>query len=293
MNRKVLCSVLGVISWAAASAPSTPADIVLQPKPGKMEVIARVPGLDDQTFLLGIPETIGCREALLVNFTEATIKWDGPDDEGVVSCTWGPGGRIVYSARLIPAPDYVDIEITVHNLTEFLWHDVFAFNCLNPIEAPAFQDWTLERTYMSKQGKPFSLKKTVRAKGEMPTVQFYLPESVRSGEESVFVKGFHATSPDRTDGSWVATVSEPPGAYMATTAIKAAFLFNNLDRCCVHAAPSFGNIGPREISTAVSRMYLAQGTLEDLLQRIETDRPGLTARQQWARPPSAADNAEP
>ena len=39
--------------------------------------------------------------------------------------------------------------MTVRNHTEFLWHDVFAFNCLNPIEAPAFQDWKLERTYMS------------------------------------------------------------------------------------------------------------------------------------------------
>ena len=39
--------------------------------------------------------------------------------------------------------------MTIVNHTEFVWHDVFAFNCVNPVKAPAFQDWTLDRTYMS------------------------------------------------------------------------------------------------------------------------------------------------
>ena len=71
-----------------------------------------VPRLDNQAFALGIPETIGCREAMLVNFPEAKIEWQGPDGEGVVSCSWGPGGRISYSLRLVPAVDYVDVEMT-------------------------------------------------------------------------------------------------------------------------------------------------------------------------------------
>jgi hypothetical protein len=45
--------------------------------------------------------------------------------------------------------------------------------------------------------------------------------------------------------------------------MEAAFLFDNLDRCCIHAAPSFGDIGPGEASTTVSRFYLARGTLDD------------------------------
>ena len=106
--------------------------IVLQPQAGAMQVRAQVPRLDNQAFALGIPETIGCREAMLVNFPEAKIEWQGPDADGVVSCSWGPGGRISYTLRLVPADDYVDVEMTVRNQTEFLWHDVFAFNCLNP-----------------------------------------------------------------------------------------------------------------------------------------------------------------
>lgn len=262
--------------------------ITLQPQPGAMQVTASVPGLDHQRFALGIPETIGCREAMLVNFPEARIEWQGPDAAGAVSCSWGPGGRISYALRLIPAEDYVDVEMTIRNHTEFFWHDVFAFNCLNPVQAPAFQDWKLERTYLSRQGKPFAMAGTTRVKGHMPTVAFYLPDRVEPGKESVFVRGFGATSPDRTDGSWIVTLSEPPGTYMAATAVEAVFLFDNLDRCCIHAAPGFGDIGPGESSTAVSRLYLASGTLDDFLARFQADRPRLVARQKWTRPTSPA-----
>jgi creatinine amidohydrolase len=273
----------GLLAAAPDGNQAAPARITLQSRPGAMQVEARVPGLDNQAFALGIPETIGCREAMLVNFPEAKIEWQGPDADGVVSCSWGPGGRVSYELRLIPAVDYVDVEMTVRNHTEFLWHDVFAFNCVNPIEAPAFQDWKLARTYMSSRGKPLCMARTARVKGHMPTVGFYLPEWIKAGEESVFVRGFEATSPDRTDGSWIVTLSEPAGAYMAATAIEAAFLFDNLDRCCLHAAPGFGDIGPREGSTTVSRIYLAKGTLDEFLQRLEADRPQLAARQKLAR----------
>ncbi len=106
---------------------------------------------------------------------------------------------------------------------------------------------------------------------------------MKPGTESVFVRGFGATSPDRTDGSWIVTLSEPAGAYMAATALDAAFLFDNSDRCCIHTAPSFGDIGPSESSTTASRLYLAQGTLDDFLRRLDADRRELTSRQKWAK----------
>lgn len=275
---------------AQSQATTESSRIALQPQPGAMQVTARVPGLDNQAFALGIPETIGCREAMLVNFPEARIEWQGPDEAGVVSCSWGPGGRISYSLQMIPADDYVDIAMTIRNRTEFFWHDVFAFNCLNPVEAPAFQDWKLDRTYMSSHGQPLRMAQTRRVKGHMPTVGFYLPERVEVGEESIFVRGFGATSPDRTDGSWIVTLSEPAGTYMASTAVEAAFLFDNLDRCCLHAAPSFGDIGPGEGSSTVSRLYLAKGGLDAFLKRRKEELPGLIARQKWARPDSPATN---
>ena len=252
-----VCDVLLLgICQSAYSAETASSRIVLQPQPGGMAANARVPGLANQGFFLGIPETIGCREAMLVNFPEAKIDWTGPDSQGAIGCSWSPGGRISYTARLTPADDYVDLELTVRNDTEFLWHDVFAFNCLNPISAPAYQDWKLSRTYMSSHGKPRLLATNQRIRGGMPTVEFYLPERLHPTDESVFVRGFSATSPDRTDGSWIVTLSEPAGSYMAALVVDTAFLFDNLDRCCIHAAPSLGDIGPGESSSIACRFLL-------------------------------------
>jgi hypothetical protein len=253
--------------------------IVLQPQPGTMTVTAKVPGLSNQVFSLGIPETIGCQEAMLLNFPEATIRWAGPDAQGVVSCSWGPGGRIYYSVRMIPAAT-TSMSDDGPNHTEFLWHKVFAFNCLNPTGAPDFKDWTLERTYMSSQGRPLCLARAQRVRGHMPTVGFYLPERVEAGRESVFVRGFGATSPNRTDGSWIVTQSQPKGSYMAAAVVDAAFLFDNLGRCCIHAADS--GYRSRATGTTVSRS-IAQGSLE-LPRTVRADRPGLATRR---RPPPA------
>ncbi|MBM4024788.1 MAG: hypothetical protein FJ280_05185, partial [Planctomycetes bacterium] len=126
-------------------------------------------------------------------------------------------------------------------------------------------------------------------RGHMPTVGFYLPDRVETGRESVFVRGFGATSPNRTDGSWIVTLSQPEGAYMAAAVVEAAFLFDNLDRCCIHAACGFGDIGPGQTATTVSRFYLAKGSLEDFLRRYAADRPALAARQKAASLPTARD----
>jgi hypothetical protein len=249
-----------------------------------MGCTARVPGLDNQAFALGIPETIGCRQRMILNFPEVDVPWDGPDDEGAVRCQWTTAGRIRYSALVVPFEDHVDVEMTITNLGEEAWHDVFAFNCLNPVRAEQFKDWELERTYMSRHGRTHLMKNTTRVKGHMPTVGFYLHEQTPWGKESPFVRGFHATSPDRTDDSWIVTLSDPPGAYMAATSVDSLFLFDNLDRCCIHSAPSFGDIGPGQSSTTVCRLYLAKGDLDAFLKRYDEDREELASRQKWANP---------
>jgi hypothetical protein len=45
------------------------------------------------------------------------------------------------------------------------------------------------------------------------------------------------------------------------------------------APPGFGDTGPGEGSTTVSRLHLARGTLGDFLKRLEADRRELAARE--------------
>jgi hypothetical protein len=161
---------------------------------------------------------------------------------------------------------------------------VFAFNCLNPAGARAFQDWTLERTFMSSHGEPLRMDRTHRVRGHMPTVGFDTHEQTPWGQESAFVRGFSATSPNRTDDSWIVTIAEDGQSHMAATSPDALFLFNNLDRCCIHSATNFGDIAPGESSSTVARLYLARGGLDVFLARFQADRNTLAPRQAWAHP---------
>jgi hypothetical protein len=134
---------------------------------------------------------------------------------------------------------------------------------------------------MSKNGAPFRMDGTTRINdGPNKTVQFYVHEDYEN--VSRFVTGWQATSPDQTDCSYIVTMAADGQSYMAATSPKAAFLFDNLDRCCIHSAANFGNMPPGGESTVMVRYYLAQGTLVDFLLRyfndFPTDMHGLRVR---------------
>lgn len=257
---------LTTIPHAGASAQQ----ITLTPQAGQMACAVRVPGLARQSFILGLPETIGSSEGMILNFPEVTISWEGPDANGVVRHQWTSPNKVDYTLVLTPGADYVDAAMTVRNLGRGNWTNVFSFNCLNPAGAQDFQDWTLERTYMSKGGTPFRMDGTTRVNhGSMPTVQFYLNEGY--GPVSPFIQGFQATSPDRTDDSYIVTLSKDGSSYMAATSPKSCFLFDNLDRCCIHSATDFGNIPAGGEATVVSRFYFAKGGIDDFITRFERE----------------------
>lgn len=287
------CGVLlavGFVLAASASGAFAAGEgkrIVLQPRQGHMNASIQVPGRRGWVFVAGIPETIGCREKMLLNFPEikGKLRWTGPDEAGAIESTWTKEGVVKYVCRLVPAGDHVDVEFAITNLSKKLYHDVWAFNCLNPVAKDSpFKDWKLQRTYMSAHGRPFLMKAAERLEGHMPTLQFFLHEQTPWGQESPFLRGFHATSPARTDGSWIVTLSDPAGSYMAATSLDSLYLFDNLDRCCIHSAPNFGDIGPGQTSFTVCRLYLADGGLADFLARYKADCTKLAARQKWARP---------
>lgn len=269
-------------------------NITLSPVPGEMVCGVQVPGLRRQSFALGVPETIGATEGMLLNFPEVRANWSAPDQNGMVSHCWQTIGKIEYSVKLWPYQDYVDLEMTIKNLGHQDWTQVFAFNCLNPVNAPKFQDWNLVRTYMSQNGKPLRMDGTTRINtGAMKTVQFYLHEKYT--RVSPFVSGFGAISPDKTDDSYILTLSEDSTAYMAATSPGANFLFSNLDRCCIHSATDFGDIAKGEQRTVISRFYFARGNLNDFLVRFHHEiksqtRPRIAMC--WGRPWELADTTQ-
>jgi len=269
-----------VLAWGEESAgteepnmdeASRPQKIILIPQEGKMVCVARVPELNDQRFALGIPECIAEWDGRIVNHTMANIHWEPPNQDGSVYCRW-VDENIDYDVWIAPYVDYVDVLMTIRNISGRDWVDVYSFNCINPVAAPDFKDWTLERTWMSMNGAPFRMDGTTRInQGVQDTLQFYLHEDYM--HVSQHVKNFKGTSPDKTDCSYIVTMSEDGTTYMGATSPKAAYLFDNLDRCCIHSAPLFGDIASGTEKTVLVRFYLGHGSLVDFLLRYFNDFP--------------------
>lgn len=252
-----------------------PERVKLTPQEGAMSCLATVPILEGQRFMIVIPENLSSSEGMISRHHLDEPHWDAPYESGAVGYRLVKEGKVDYSVKLTPGVDFVDVTITVKNLSEERWTNLYSFNCLHPINAPRFKDWRLERTYMSKDGKPFRMDGTTRInEGPQPymkTLQFYLHEDYDNVSPSV--TQFRSTSPDRTDGSYIVTLSEDGDAYMAATSPKALFLFDNLDRCCIHSAPTLGDVDPGEEASVQVRLYLAKGSLEDFLARYFADFP--------------------
>ncbi|MDH3215169.1 MAG: hypothetical protein OEN01_02625 [Candidatus Krumholzibacteria bacterium] len=264
-------AIVGLGLLAGCSSPN-PNRIILMPVAGRMMVNALVPQQNRQIFGLGIPETIGSAEQMwLVNHTEAEIVWDVDERKGRVSTAWAQEGNIRYALELTPAEEYVDLVMTIRNVSATTWHDVFAFNCVSPAKAPAFHDSTLLRTYMSVDGDATPLADVPRTLGPRPTVAVY-PTRSHAGRLPPFAEAFEAASPVWSDDSWLVVVSEAGDAHMATTAADASFLFANTAFGCIHAAPAFGDLAPHEEATVHTRVFFAKGGLGDFLERYETYR---------------------
>lgn len=272
---KTYCRIIIILLLSVAASATAQEEnmrIQLQPVSGKMMVNAVSPHMDGQVFGLGIPETIGCREHMfLVNHSDVEIDWETDASTGVVSTAWRQEGHMSYKLRIIPAVDYVDLEMTIANLSEETFHDVFAFNCISPARAPIFDDPEMTRTWISAGGKPVTLAGTTRIQGPRKGIGIY---AVRQHADRLpsFAEVFKATSPDLSDGAWMVKTADSGDAYMAATAPDALFLFNNTQLGCIHAAPNFGAIGPQETTGQTSRIYFSKGSLTDFMKRYDAER---------------------
>ncbi len=242
------------------------------PDQGKMHCNVVVKdGNKKNVFALTIPETISSKEGMILNFPSTDIEWEGPNKNGVVTTSWTTKELISYELSLTPGFDFVDAEMTILNLTDSTWHDVWSFNCLNPTRAVDFKDTMMTRTYMSTHSGPVLLSNTIRVKGYRPTIGVYFNEKIKNPEIYPFVNAFQATSPDRTNGNYLVTLSESGNSYMATTCPEALFLFNNLKYKCIHSAPNFGQIEAGKSKSVTSRFYFAKGNLGSFLSRYERE----------------------
>jgi hypothetical protein len=230
---------------------------------------------------------------MLLNIPEVRIQWEGPNDDGIVKGTWSPGGRVGYAVRIQPFVDTIEITMAIVNYTDYVWTDVWSFNCLQPRSGSDLVDADLTRTYMSVDGIPTPLAAFRGDPVPDPrTTNVYLAKYLDPERPLRFISDFSSLRSGATDDGWVVTFSRN-GTFMAANTADALFIFTNQDRGCIHAAPNFGTIGPDEQSVSVEQLYFGRGGMREFREMVERNRSALSKRRRPARhlAPGLADTA--
>lgn len=220
-------------------------------------------------FVYNIPESIGSTEASIwCASPQIAVKpeWK-PTDDGGYRYEWQREGLLGYSVHVSPRDDRIDVRIRLKNLSRKPWPNSQAFSCFQPRQALNFSDFDGTRTFLLIDGKWVPITQVERKDSSRPTIQLYY---IRNKPRPLpFVEAFKATPPVYPEAV-LAVRSYDGKSFVAVTADKPLYLFQNLEFSCIHCCPTFGALGPNEQGTATHYVLIERDkSLESLIPRLE------------------------
>lgn len=217
-----------------------------------------LPEFPGNAFLLIFPEWLTYREqnwhvrpTWTTRRNEATAEWQSEQVELQLVLT-------LKSRRTGPSLEWT-CEVTNRSGRDLT--DAAVFNCFNLVEAPAFLDLDMTRTWVRRREKNTARLSEVRKTRGERTIQFYPAKGGLNLPEFERFSRYGATSPEALDGDRIAIVSRD--AKWTVESIvdgKVAYFFNNWesDHGCIHAAPLLGNIPAGESAKATGRIRFSR-----------------------------------
>ena len=113
----------------------------------------RVPAFPRTPFGYVIPEKAGAADGTVYLHLEwSPIAWHGPDENGVIGYR-GENEKSVFTARLIPGIDSVQVYQSIRNKTDRVLEHAYSFHCLTACTTPAFADFGRQRTYVAVEDR--------------------------------------------------------------------------------------------------------------------------------------------
>lgn len=227
---------------------------------------------DGDFFHLSIPEVIGDASQVSVT-TDLPAIWA---DLG--GGRWGTTGQfpgeLDFAMTVTPGYDSVDIDVSVTNRSSRLWAQTLAFHCFSCQASTLLADFECSR-HWARNGQLFQrLVEIPRRFSPRPTVQAYNVEGAPPVTQVPFIDAFQATPGGVVLEDWLAVVSRDGLRLAAVVSQPALFLFQNMEYSCIHSGPSFGPLGPGQTGSALTRVYLARGPLEDWHRRMRSELAG-------------------
>ena len=202
----------------------------------------RVKEFPDDLFLLIFPEWLTSREKSW--HVRPIWKTDG----GKATAEWVAEGvsvklKIEYTQLGKECVLKWNYEVT--NGSEQDLRDVALFNCFNLVDAPAFVDREMKRTWIRNGRKNTVQLSTVKKTKATRTIQFYPAKGGLTLPEFERFMRYGATSTQELVGDRIA-IDSKDGKWTVESIVdgQVAYFFNNWESThgCIHAAPLLGDI---------------------------------------------------
>ncbi len=199
------------------------------------------------------------------------------NDDGTLTCTGQVAENVPYRMTLSTTPKYIESNITVTNSGQLTFRDLYAHMCLNARRTRLLHDPDLHRTFVQIGEQRRAMAKTDTSRSlqgvmpmyflsTVPAADRWMPDAQRDYgwaiSEDVIESPLVAIQ--STDCKWVAGMWFEPIHHVVGNS-------RNPPHGCVHSEPSFGTLEPGESASAVGRLYVQAGSIDDVWQQMTRD----------------------
>ena len=201
------------------------------------------------------------------NYVHTSFQWDTSSAPRQLSADCTVPDRARFALTLRGETDYVDIHLTLQNLTDKPLGPIDWAFCPISLECPSLRDPDHQRTFIYDGSQlraladlddisHFNIYAVAGAHGFRPEVHKTLhPGSIEAQASVIILEGPHAQHS--------AALGFP----------QSNDCFGCRGNMCFHADPYFGTLDPHQQKTIPGRLYLIPGNAQQAFQRYQNDFP--------------------
>jgi hypothetical protein len=265
-------AVISILSWITlAAGPQAAGPISLAPEGNTTTVDARLPPIDGK-LILRAPEVVNdATRRLVYTYTNLkSVQWK-VGEHGALHSEWRQEGLAAYHITLTPEADGIQVDWTLTNLSPETWEDMGGNIDMQSHQMPAFFDPAGDRIFLRGNGRWVAARDAWVAPGS----NWFLPPGKeplalmrpllenRSWKLSPFHPDEAIVALQSREGRWILAQAWQQTQY---------FVVNVHDHYqCSEAPPSLGEMGPGQTVHARGKVYLFQGSLDELESKYRAD----------------------
>lgn len=246
---------------AAMAAEELPEGFRLRPITGMHYVVITHSALPDTRWMLRIPEhtyAVGDLRAITTD-----VQWERGQEPQSWRFTWEADeaekleAGLDFEASIVARGEVIEYSLTAHNVGEAPWEPGrLGLFCFQAPESADFVDLEAERTWVRRGGQWVTM-------GEVVGHQFAEHRMCGIGVGEAANQAKPIAAKFTADGRYLAAIATHPAASLS-------FNFTPSTNC-LHSNPAWRALQPGEEQTVTGRLYLIEGTLDDLYARYRHD----------------------